>query len=258
MRAAALQQQQASRAGITWEWDDPLLDTDYVGFCDRESLRRGISPYYAERVAWSEGGLDVPARRGTFGTGSSWWAFQLHYGGPGYEYLGTTAGMGNSFTALTGWQPGDPRAWRDAMRYALDAVRAGGWGPWYGAKAQGITGFMGIDRSVPWSGTPADEWDYLKRPSATDVRSVVLAKATSRIGDPYVWGGRAPGGFDCSGLVAWAYAQAGVTLMPFTDAMYDETDPTADPRPGDLIFYEYDDPGQPGVHFPHMGLVLDW
>ena len=35
-----------------------------------------------------------------------------------------------------------------------------------------------------------------------------LEAARSRIGDPYVWGGQEPGGFDCSGLVLWAYEQA--------------------------------------------------
>lgn len=136
--------------------------TEYEAFCRAESLRRGIDPDTAVIVANSEGSLTEPARRGTFATGSSWWAFQLHYGGRGYEYLGTTAGMGNSFTELTGWRPGDPAAWRDAMRYALDAVTRGGWGPWYGAKARGITGFYGVDRTRNWLGTPVDEWDYRK------------------------------------------------------------------------------------------------
>lgn len=35
-----------------------------------------------------------------------------------------------------------------------------------------------------------------------------LEAARSRIGDPYVWAGQAPGGFDCSGLILWAYQQA--------------------------------------------------
>jgi hypothetical protein len=88
---------------------------------------RGITPDVAVIVARSEGGVDEYARRGTFATGSSWWPFQLHYGGPGYEQYGTVAGMGAGFTELTGWQPGDPRAWRDSVRYALNRAKAGGW-----------------------------------------------------------------------------------------------------------------------------------
>ncbi|WP_394281634.1 C40 family peptidase [Corynebacterium sp.] len=39
-----------------------------------------------------------------------------------------------------------------------------------------------------------------------------VAAAKSQIGTPYVWGGSQPGGFDCSGLTSWAYAQAGVEI----------------------------------------------
>ena len=137
--------------------------TEYETFARSEAIRRGIDPDVSVTVWNAEGGLTEPARRGTFPTGSSWWAPQLHYGGAGYEYLGNVAGMGNSFTAITGWKPGDPSAWRDAMRYALDAVTRGGWTPWYGAKARGINGFDGVDRTRNWPGTPVDEWDY-RRP----------------------------------------------------------------------------------------------
>lgn len=37
--------------------------------------------------------------------------------------------------------------------------------------------------------------------------AAALAAAKSRLGDPYVWAGQAPGGFDCSGLIIWAYEQ---------------------------------------------------
>ena len=40
----------------------------------------------------------------------------------------------------------------------------------------------------------------------------VVKTARSAIGTPYVSGGRNPGGFDCSGLVQWAYQSVGVKL----------------------------------------------
>ena len=40
----------------------------------------------------------------------------------------------------------------------------------------------------------------------------VTGRAHSALGTPYVPGGRNPGGFDCSGLVQWAYKGAGVSL----------------------------------------------
>lgn len=45
-----------------------------------------------------------------------------------------------------------------------------------------------------------------------------LAAGLTRIGDPYVWGGNQPGGFDCSGLVQWAFAQVGKDLPRTSEA----------------------------------------
>ncbi|WP_458689981.1 C40 family peptidase [Nocardia tengchongensis] len=43
-------------------------------------------------------------------------------------------------------------------------------------------------------------------------RQAAVNAAMSRIGDPYVYGAAGPNAFDCSGLVQWSYAQAGVSL----------------------------------------------
>jgi hypothetical protein len=136
--------------------------TIYEEMCRAEAQRRGIDPNIAVQAANTEGGVVVPARRGTFPTGSSWWMFQLHYGGPGYEQYGTVAGMGGGFTAFTGWQPGDPHAWRDALRYSLDEIKRAGWSKWYGPATVGITGMRGVDPNFHWPGTPAGEWDFRK------------------------------------------------------------------------------------------------
>lgn len=46
---------------------------------------------------------------------------------------------------------------------------------------------------------------------------VMIDSATAMIGQPYRFGGAAPGGFDCSGLVVYAAASAGI-LVPRTAA----------------------------------------
>jgi cell wall-associated NlpC family hydrolase len=67
-----------------------------------------------------------------------------------------------------------------------------------------------------------------------------VAAAESQLGVPYVWGGETPGvGFDCSGLMQWAWRQAGVNLPRTSGAQFAATTPVsvADLEPGDLLFY---------------------
>jgi cell wall-associated NlpC family hydrolase len=61
----------------------------------------------------------------------------------------------------------------------------------------------------------------------------VAAAAYGGIGSPYVWGGTTPSGWDCSGFVQWAYAQAGISI-PRTN-QWSVMVQTANPQPGDLV-----------------------
>ncbi len=67
-----------------------------------------------------------------------------------------------------------------------------------------------------------------------------MAAAQSQLGVPYQWGAEDPGvAFDCSGLTAWAWGQAGHPLPHYSGAQYADTVqvPLADIEPGDLLFY---------------------
>jgi cell wall-associated NlpC family hydrolase len=64
--------------------------------------------------------------------------------------------------------------------------------------------------------------------------------AEHEIGVPYVWGGETPGvGFDCSGLVQWAWGQAGISIPRTTETQWPSMLHVAltDLQPGDLLFY---------------------
>jgi cell wall-associated NlpC family hydrolase len=64
--------------------------------------------------------------------------------------------------------------------------------------------------------------------------------AESQIGTPYVWGGETPHvGFDCSGLVQWAWAQAGISIPRTTETQWPDLLHVSltDLQPGDLLFY---------------------
>lgn len=69
--------------------------------------------------------------------------------------------------------------------------------------------------------------------------TAALAAASQAIGTPYVWGGAAPGGFDCSGLIQWAYQKSGVSLPRTAEEQFRATMRlrAQDLQPGDLVFY---------------------
>lgn len=74
-------------------------------------------------------------------------------------------------------------------------------------------------------------------PFAESTGQRALDAARSKIGTPYVWGGASPGGFDCSGLVKWSYAQAGVQMprTSFEQAQVGAPVAVRDLQPGDVI-----------------------
>lgn len=84
----------------------------------------------------------------------------------------------------------------------------------------------------------------------------MLRAALSRVGMPYVWGGAGPRVFDCSGLVQWSFAQAGIA-MPRVAADQARTGPAvpiSQLRPGDVLFYRTD-PTAPG-YISHVAIYL--
>jgi peptidoglycan DL-endopeptidase CwlO len=84
----------------------------------------------------------------------------------------------------------------------------------------------------------------------------MLQAAMSRRGMPYVWGAAGPGSFDCSGLVQWSFAQAGI-IMPRVaadQALAGPAVPVSQLQPGDLLFY-HTDPTAPR-YISHVTIYL--
>ncbi|MGY1828401.1 MULTISPECIES: C40 family peptidase [unclassified Blastococcus] len=66
-----------------------------------------------------------------------------------------------------------------------------------------------------------------------------VSTAMAQIGDPYVWAAAGPNAFDCSGLMQYAYAAAGISL-PHSSRMQSTMGtsvPLSALQPGDLLFY---------------------
>ncbi|MER6981738.1 NlpC/P60 family protein [Streptomyces carpinensis] len=79
-------------------------------------------------------------------------------------------------------------------------------------------------------------------PAASARAAAAVAAVRSALGRPYIWGADGPSGFDCSGLMQWAYAQAGVHL-PRTSQEQRHAGrqiPLSEARPGDLVVYRSD------------------
>ncbi|GAA3137949.1 C40 family peptidase [Streptomyces rameus] len=72
--------------------------------------------------------------------------------------------------------------------------------------------------------------------------AAALAAARAALGRPYVWGANGPSGFDCSGLMQWAYGHAGVHLPRTSQEQRfaGRQVPLSQARPGDLVVYRSD------------------
>jgi cell wall-associated NlpC family hydrolase len=87
----------------------------------------------------------------------------------------------------------------------------------------------------------------------TVVQAAVVTYAESQIGTPYVWGGTSPKtGFDCSGLVVWAYGLAGVVVPRVANDQWHEEPHVAMDQlvPGDLVFFGT------GGYADHVGIYI--
>jgi cell wall-associated NlpC family hydrolase len=111
-----------------------------------------------------------------------------------------------------------------------------------------------------------DEVSSAPLPAPSSVAAGAVGVALSQLGAPYVPGGAAPSGFDCSGLVSWAYARAGHPGLPhFTGDLWTagtRIGSTSELAPGDLVFF--DGLGHVGMYLgggqfveaPHSGDVV--
>ena len=94
--------------------------------------------------------------------------------------------------------------------------------------------------AAPSGGSSGGGGPVFVPPPNASAAQIAIAAAQSVIGTTYVWGSADPNvGFDCSGLVMWSYAQAGVYL-PQSSAMMSDMLPHLSQSqlvPGDLMFF---------------------
>jgi hypothetical protein len=115
-----------------------------------------VREYFRQRAAqagWTQqeidDGISVLNREGlnpTSGGAANAWASTVDVGPNGDPFsfgpsqLNVNGGLGEVFQSETGLNPADPQSWKAQIDFTINQVSKGGWGPWAGAKAVGVTG----------------------------------------------------------------------------------------------------------------------
>lgn len=108
-------------------------------------------------------------------------------------------------------------------------------------------------QAAPPEGIPPGDMapppDAAVTPGGTSEGMAAVQAALTRIGSPYSWGAEGPGAFDCSGLVKWAFQQAGISLphSSYAQAAGGQPVSTDQMQPGDVISY-YSDASHVGIY----------
>jgi cell wall-associated NlpC family hydrolase len=94
--------------------------------------------------------------------------------------------------------------------------------------------------TMPYHAHPPVPRPIIEPPPPTRAERAVRF-ALDQVGVPYRWGGESPQtGFDCSGLVRWAYGRVGIDLPHSSYALYSTGRRVSESgmEPGDILFFE--------------------
>ena len=206
--------------------------------------------------------------------GAGWQLHALRHRSPlgpyalaGVSFGVSTDTMSQELAAL--WTLGVGAEWRPApwagvgveTVYRLQDVGPRGF--WRSApnSRSGIAASIGVSLTI---GTTLDRrWSNRARArppepptTITGNAADIVRTALDAIGTPYVWGGTAANGFDCSGLVQWAYSQHGIRLPRMSRDQArsgSEITPVVEAlQPGDILLFA----AQPSGGVTHVGLYI--
>lgn len=166
------------------------------------------------------------------------------------------------------WRPLGWFALGSELRYRLeDRGPRGFWNPRSDAHT-GVSAAIGVSLGLGkraggrgsgggYGGAPPPELPPPRPPTTFSGNAGdVVQTAIESLGSPYVWGGTEDNGFDCSGLIQYAYGQHGIRLprMSRDQARVGaEVTPALDAlRPGDILLFS----ARPGAGVTHVGMYV--
>ncbi len=169
----------------------------------------------------------------------------------------TASALGLAASAPTASGPAPPAATTRAVQAKLGVGVDGVYGPvtraaviafqrTHGLEVDGVVGPQTLGALGIGSGAPT------LTGGGSGGGAAALAAARREIGAPYVFGGTGAGGFDCSGLTQWAFAQAGITLPRTSYSQYTVGVAVSQSalQAGDLVFWDTDGSGA-----SHVGIA---
>lgn len=216
-------------------------------------------------------------RRAFYGLG---WEVQAWRGratlGP-YALAGVALGLSTDTSTqelATQWTVGGGLEWRPLswfalgteVRYRLEDRGPRGFWDLQSDARKGVSAAVGVSiglgKGAERRGTRAGRYGGAPLPPpeppavVTGNAADIVQTAIEVLGTPYVWGGTADNGFDCSGLIQYAYgrhgvrlprmsrdqARAGADLAPLVEGL----------RPGDILLFS----SRPGAAVTHVGMYV--
>jgi cell wall-associated NlpC family hydrolase len=127
-----------------------------------------------------------------------------------------------------------------AQKAAAAAAAAATVAAAVGGSSGGATATVAANQAASAAGDPVATGPIGGTSSGGSAQMTAVQAAVSQLGVPYVFGGETPGvGFDCSGLVQWAWSQGGVSIPRTTETEWPALRHVSLDalEPGDLLFY---------------------